>query len=184
MRSRLLSLVLTLTSLSLGDRAIAEPVPLEDFFRNPAFYAVQISRDGRYLSTITRTESLPESRNIIVMEIGKWNEPRLVTGYKEEEIRWHTWLDDGQLVFKVDRAYEDPSKSSEYVGFYTVRHDGKKGRALHEPFRRDSRRGRGTSTANMAVSLILRLHRKAVANGPKTSRVDATFRRCMTSSNQ
>ena len=151
MRSRLLTLVLTLAALPAAESALSEPVPLEDFFRNPAFYDVQISRDGRFVSTITRTDSLPESRNIIVMEIGKWNEPRLVTGYKEEEIRWHTWLHDGRLVFKVDRAYEDPNKSSEYVGLYTVRHDGKQGRALHEPFRRDSRRGRGTSTANMAT---------------------------------
>ena len=118
MRSRLLTLVLTLAALPAAESALSEPVPLEDFFRNPAFYDVQISRDGRFVSTITRTDSLPESRNIIVMEIGKWNEPRLVTGYQEEEIRWHTWLDDGRLVFKVDRAYEDPNKSSEYVGFF------------------------------------------------------------------
>ena len=118
MQSRQLLPVLALAALPLAERAHAEPVPLEDFFRNPAFYDVQTSRDGRYLSTVTRTDSLPESRNIIVMEIGKWNEPRLVTGYQEEEIRWHTWLDDGRLVFKVDRAYEDPNKSSEYVGFF------------------------------------------------------------------
>jgi len=137
-----------------GTAGAAEPapgvVPLGDFFRNPVFYDVQISRDGRYLSAITHTENLPTARNIVVMEVGKWNESRLVTAYQEEEIRWHDWVDGERLVFMVDRAYEDPGKSSEYVGFYSVRHDGKKGRMLHEPFRRDSRRGRGTSTSNMA----------------------------------
>jgi dipeptidyl aminopeptidase/acylaminoacyl peptidase len=148
--------VLVLLSTLPGAAGAAQPapgvLPLEDFFRNPAFYDVQISRDGRYLSAITHTEDLPTARNIVVMEVGKWNESRLVTAYQEEEIRWHDWVDGGRLVFMVDRAYEDPGKSSEYVGFYSVRHDGKKGRMLHEPFRRDSRRGRGTSAGNMAAN--------------------------------
>ncbi len=152
MASRLLLGALSLSALLARPGGAAEPVPLEDFFRNPAFDDVQISRDGRYLSAITRTEKLPTARNIVVIEIGRWDEARLVTAYEEEEVRWHTWLGDGRLVFKVDRSYEDPGKTTEYVGFYTVRHDGKHGRALHEPFGRDSRRGRGTSAANMATT--------------------------------
>ena len=49
----------------------------------------QFSRDGRYLSAITRTDKLPTARNIVVMEIGRWDEARLVTAYEDEEVRWH-----------------------------------------------------------------------------------------------
>jgi dipeptidyl aminopeptidase/acylaminoacyl peptidase len=142
----LLVLGISAAARSAGD----EPPPVADFFRNAAFYDLQISRDGRYLSAITRTDHLPTARNIVVMEVGRWNESRLVTAYEDEEVRWHDWADEERLVFKVDRAYEDPNRTSEYVGFYSVRHDGDDGRVLHEPFRRDTRRGRGTSAANMA----------------------------------
>ena len=49
-----------------GTAGATEPapdvVPLEDLFRNPVFYDVQISGDGRYLSAITHTENLPTAR--------------------------------------------------------------------------------------------------------------------------
>ncbi len=118
-------------------------IPLADFFKNARFYSVQISRDGRYVSAITRTEGLPRSRNIVVIEVGKWDEARLVTSYEDEEIRWYDWTDENRLVFIVDRSYENPERSAEYVGLYTVRHDGREGRPLHEPFKRDRRRGLG-----------------------------------------
>jgi len=131
----------------------AEPaqVPLEDFFRNPSFDDVQISPDGHYIAAITRTEKFPAARNLVVMEAGKWDQARLVTAYKNEEIRWYDWARDGRLIFKVDRDYDDVNRGFGYVGLYTVRHDGKKGRALHEPFDNDDRRSRGAlSSANRA----------------------------------
>jgi dipeptidyl aminopeptidase/acylaminoacyl peptidase len=126
------------------------PVPLKDFFRNPAFADVQISPDGRFISAITYTEKFPEARNLVVMEVGKWDDARLVTSYKNEEIRWYEWADSERLVFKVDRDYDDVNRNFEYVGFYSVRHDGKAGRVLHEPFMND-RRSRGTSSSSASV---------------------------------
>lgn len=125
-------------------------VPLEDFFRNARFDEVQISPNGRFLSVITRTEKHPEARNIVVMEIGHWDEARLVTDYEDEEVRWHAWAEDDRLVFKVDRDYENVNRGFEYVGLYSVRQDGREGRPLHEPFRDDRRRGRGTRQATNA----------------------------------
>ncbi len=72
--------------------------------------------DGHYIAAITRTEKYPAARNLVVMEAGKWDQARLVTAYKNEEIRWYDWARDGRLIFKVDRDYDDVNRGFEYVG--------------------------------------------------------------------
>lgn len=132
-------------------------VPVEDFFRNGTFDDVQISPDGRYISAITRTEKHPTARNLVVMEIGRWDEARLVTSFEDEDIRWYDWSEDDRLFFKVDRDYEDVDRGFEYVGFFSVRQDGKGGRTLHRPFDNDDRRSKGSvSSKNQRVSGGLR----------------------------
>ncbi len=133
--------------------AAGEPVPLEDLFRNATFDDVQISPDGRYISAITRTEKHPTARNLVVMEVGKWNEARLVTSFENEDIRWYDWAPGGRLFFKVDRDYEDVDRGFEYVGFYSVRHDGKGGRVLHQPFDNDRRRSKGSVSSSNRASI-------------------------------
>jgi len=150
---RLLSIFSLLMAPPVLFAADQAPVPLEDFFRNPAFVDVQISDDGHYISAITRTEKYPAARNLVVMEVGKWDEARLVTSYKDEEIRWYDWGRDGRLFFKVDRDYDNVNRGFEYVGFYSVRHDGKDGRTLHEPYANDDRRSRGILSSSPRVTL-------------------------------
>lgn len=153
MTSGLISILLFLLVSPTLSGAEPAQVPLEDFFRNPSFDDVQISPDGHYIAAITRTEKFPAARNLVVMEVGKWDEARLVTSYKDEEIRWYDWGRDGRLFFKVDRDYDNVNRGFEYVGFYSVRHDGKDRRTLHEPFANDDRRSRGILSSSNRVTV-------------------------------
>lgn len=125
----------------------AEPLSVETFFRNQEFSDVRLSPDGKYLSAIARIEAAPRARNLIVMEIAT-RQSKILTAYKEEDVRFHFWANSERLIFTVDRDQDSTTKENLYMGTYSVLHDGSKGRTLHEPFKKDRRGMRGTRRTN------------------------------------
>lgn len=95
---------------------------------------VQISPDGRYLSMSRTTAKFPDARNLMVVEIGKWDAASIITDLETGDVRWHTWSRDGRIIYRVDRGYEDLKRlSMTYQALFSVRPDGSDNRAIGMP---------------------------------------------------
>ncbi len=92
---------------------------------------VQISPDGRYLSMSRTTAKFPDARNLIVVEIGKWHDAKIVTDLETGDVRWHTWSRDGRIIYGSHPDDEDVKRlPRNYQTLFSVRPDGSDNRMI------------------------------------------------------
>ena len=110
----------------LATHLVAAKMPVEDFFKNPEFSAMQLSPNGKYLATLMPING---HRNIVVLETDGLNNPKQLTGLSDQDVAGFFWANDDVVVFTMD---ED---GAENFGLYAVDRDRKKPRirTLIEP---------------------------------------------------
>lgn len=118
---RLLTALALLLSIHLQTyAAMQEPIPLEDFFKNPDRSAFQISPDGKYISFMAPYES---RMNIFVQKVGSDKATRL-TGETDRDIAGYYWANNDRLLFLKD------SGGDENYALYGVDYNGKNQKCL------------------------------------------------------
>ena len=118
---RLLTALALLLSIHLQTyAAMQEPIPLEDFFKNPDRSAFQISPDGKYISFMAPYES---RMNIFVQKVGSDKATRL-TGETDRDIAGYYWANNDRLLFLKD------SGGDENYAIYGVDNNGKNQKCL------------------------------------------------------
>lgn len=100
-------------------------IPLEDFFRNPARCAYQLSPDGRYLSYMAPWN---DRLNVYVRPLdGNDSEALRLTSETDRSVAGYMWADNDRLIFVKDAG------GDENYQLYGVRPDGSDLRA-YTPF--------------------------------------------------
>lgn len=118
---RLLTALALLLSIHLQTyAAMQEPIPLEDFFKNPDRSAFQISPDGKYISFMAPYES---RMNIFVQKVGSDKATRL-TGETDRDIAGYYWANNDRLLFLKDNG------GDENYALYGVDNNGKNQKCL------------------------------------------------------
>lgn len=118
---RLLTALALLLSIHLQTyAAMQEPIPLEDFFKNPERSAFQISPDGKYISFMAPYES---RMNIFVQKTGSDKATRL-TSETDRDISGYYWANNNRLLFLKDNG------GDENFALYGVDHNGKNQKCL------------------------------------------------------
>jgi len=118
---KLLAIVAVLFSIHLQTyAAMQEPIPLEDFFKNPERSAFQISPDGKYISFMAPYES---RMNIFVQKTGSDKATRL-TSETDRDISGYYWANNNRLLFLKDNG------GDENFALYGVDNNGKNQKCL------------------------------------------------------
>jgi len=118
---KLLAIVAVLFSNHLQTyAAMQEPIPLEDFFKNPERSAFQISPDGKYISFMAPYES---RMNIFVQKVGSDKATRLTSG-TDRDISGYYWANNKRLLFLKDNG------GDENFALYGVDNNGKNKKCL------------------------------------------------------
>ena len=77
-------------SVNNGGRAVmADEIPVEDFFRNSEYSALQLSPSGKYMATLAPIHG---HRNLVVMETDGLKNPKQLTGISDQDILGYSWL--------------------------------------------------------------------------------------------
>lgn len=108
----------------------ASTIPIEDFFRPPAFDQVRISPDGKHLSLLMAVARTDGAHNLAVLPADD-PQPRIITGYADNyDVVWHRWANDDQLVFALHYDRDEPAGMASLQGYYRIGRDGKNGATL------------------------------------------------------
>ena len=110
---------------------MADEIPVEDFFRNSEYSALQLSPSGKYMATLAPIHG---HRNLVVMETDGLKNPKQLTGISDQDILGYSWVSDDVIVFTMD------DDGREDFGLYSVNRTTKKPKfkPLIEPeFKRD-----------------------------------------------
>jgi len=129
-----------LVALVLGGELLAQEYPVEHFFQNPRFTAMQLSPDGTHVAALTPVNG---HRNVVVVNLAD-RQAQAATRLDDIDVRGFFWATNERLVFTVD------SDGNESFGLYAVDKDGSRGRALIEP-------ARGVALVQRSSSVIDRL---------------------------
>ncbi len=74
-------------------------IPLEDFFKNPEFTALQLSPDGKHIAVLS---PVGKRRNIVIMDTEGLKNIRAVTGLAKQDIAGFFWANNKDIVFTMD----------------------------------------------------------------------------------
>src|SRR5437763_191293 len=91
--------LLVLAAPALGAQS-AKPIPVRDFFRNPAKAYFQVSQGGKYVSY---TEPYQSRMNITVRPVAG-GEARRITAITDRDIASYGWKGDDRVFFFKDSA--------------------------------------------------------------------------------
>jgi len=96
----------------------ATKVPLEDFFKNPAYSQLQLSPNGKYLAALI---DVLDRRNLMVMETNNLGKYEVLTGFKKQNVGSFFWANNDRIVFTMDS-----SNGKEALSLFTVERGKKK----------------------------------------------------------
>lgn len=129
---RLLSTLLCLVSCAVATAAAPELIPLESFFRTPAFDRVVLSPNGKYVGALAATEG--GRLNLFVIELAT-KTPRRLTAFTDKDVSTYRWLGDDRLLFTVaEDGYGEG-------GLFVVDLEGGRLRVLAESVRQQGGQG-------------------------------------------
>lgn len=80
--------------------AAGQPVPVVDFFRQPAFQSPAVNRAGTHVAAIV--SGAKDQTDLFVFELGK-KAPQIWSAAAERDVLNLNWLDDTRLVFTVGK---------------------------------------------------------------------------------
>lgn len=107
-----------LLSISVSFAKSDKQIPLEDFFKNPAYSQLQLSPNGKYLAALI---DVLDRRNLMVMETNDLSKYEVLTGFKKQNVASFFWANDDRIVFTMDS-----SNGREALSLYTVERGKKK----------------------------------------------------------
>jgi len=107
-----------LLSVSVTYAKSGKEIPLEDFFKNPAYSQLKISPNGKYLAALI---DVLDRRNLMVMETNNLSKYEILTGFKKQNVGSFFWANDDRIVFTMDS-----SNGREALSLYTVERGKKK----------------------------------------------------------
>src|SRR5258707_5940976 len=115
MTKQLLGLVLALAAMA----AAAEPLPVEQFFKQANFSQLKLSPDGKNVAGVVRGT---KRDGLAVVNIDTRG-GRPITNFADADVLQFYWINDHRLVFSVGDAHEATSNAY-YYGWYAVNSDG------------------------------------------------------------
>jgi hypothetical protein len=113
--------------------AIAQPLPVEEFFKRPDYSQLKLSPDGRRVAGIVRG---PARDTLAVMDVEtKAGQP--VTNFADADVLQFYWTNGQRLLLSVGDAHE-AADNAEFRGWYAVDANGSELRRIasgQSPFR-------------------------------------------------
>jgi dienelactone hydrolase len=97
------------------------PVPVADFFRNPAMARPLLSPSGKHLAVHLAG---PDGRvKLAVLSVDPPRQARIVAGFNDSDIHDFHWVNDDRLVFELNDSNEAEAEARGY-GLFAVDRDG------------------------------------------------------------
>lgn len=106
-------------------------IPVEDFFRDPAFDEIKVSPDG---SKVAALSTWKEHRNLYVIDL-QTKVPRMLTGYATMNVANVRWVGNDRLIFT---GTEDGFLTG---GLFAIDADGRHARTLGKSVRQSQANG-------------------------------------------
>lgn len=133
-----LRLVLVALSNIVAASALAQPPPVEAFFRHPAFAGVVMSPDGKLIAALG--VGATGRRVLAVFDPADFSKGRVVAAFNDADVGAVRWVNDRRLVFS---AFDLGAGGGEQVapGLYAVDADGSGFRRLVDRNWRDAEGG-------------------------------------------
>jgi dipeptidyl aminopeptidase/acylaminoacyl peptidase len=103
------------------------PLPVEQFFGNPAMTGASISPDGRFVAMRERS---PLGRTMLTVINTETREQKVVANYSNADVSMFYWLSDERLVFTTINVDHDGEMGK--PGLYAVNRNGENFRTLSE----------------------------------------------------
>jgi dipeptidyl aminopeptidase/acylaminoacyl peptidase len=122
--------VASVAAVLAATASAAEPVPVGDFFRHPAYSAAALSPQGHYVALAAKGG--PRGRTgLVVLAIDEPSRSRAIANFANADVDAVWWLNERRLVFSVTDA---ESKFSDEIGqaLYAVDREGGEPRAIYQ----------------------------------------------------
>jgi dipeptidyl aminopeptidase/acylaminoacyl peptidase len=100
----------------------AEPVPLADYFRNPAVTSVVMSPNGQHVAA-AMAGGPQGRRRLVALNLDDWSKSKLLASFSDADIEAIHWVNDERLVFTLTDA-QSAYASQRGQGLYAVDRDG------------------------------------------------------------
>ena len=144
----------------------ADPVSLEDFFKNPSLAGPTLSRSGKYLAA---TAPLKGRMNLLVLDLDT-RKANLLTSFEDFDVINVRWVGDERLVFSLGQA-NSPTGPGQFDGggLFVVGRDGSGSRRLSPTIRETRGSGNNIYRGLTMVSTIPGSTDEIIASGRLTS---------------
>lgn len=144
----------------------ADPVSLEDFFKNPSLAGPMLSRSGKYLAA---TAPLKGRMNLLVLDLDT-RKGNLLTSFEDFDVINVRWVGDERLVFSLGQA-NSPTGPGQFDGggLFVVGRDGSGSRRLSPTIRETRGSGNNIYRGLSMVSTIPGSTDEIIASGRLTS---------------
>jgi dipeptidyl aminopeptidase/acylaminoacyl peptidase len=105
----------------------AEPVSLEEFYKDPALAGPILSRSGKFLAATAPSKG---RMNLLVIELAT-RKGTILTSFEDFDVRGVHWIGDERLVFSLGQA-NSPTGPGQFDGggLFVIDRDGSKSRRL------------------------------------------------------
>ena len=163
----LLACALALNLVGAASVAVAaEPVSLEEFFKNPSLAGPVLSRSGKYLAA---TAPLKGRMNLMVLDLDT-RKGTLLTSFEDFDVVSVHWVGDERLVFSLGQA-NSPTGPGQFDGggLFVVGHDGSGSRRLSATIRETRGSGSFVYRGLSMVSTVPGSTDEIIASGRLTS---------------
>lgn len=127
---------------ALAQTPSAAQIPLEDFFKKARFSQAALSPSGRYVAAIV---PINERRNIAVIDLNDASQVKVITAFRESDVRAVAWVNDDRLVYSLVDL-QRPLADQLGEGLFAVNRDATSYRELSAVETRDSRGNRPSTS--------------------------------------
>ena len=100
----------------------AEPIPLADFFRNPAVGSVVMSPNGQHAAA-AMVGGPQGRRRLVALDLQDWSKSKLLASFSDADIEAVQWVNDERLVFTLTDTHSAYA-AQRGQGLYAVDRDG------------------------------------------------------------
>lgn len=137
-------ILILISALCLGApvAALAEPLPVELFFKNPQYRNFRLSPDGRTLAVLFPVED-KGTMNIVTIDI-QTAKTQLLTS-EDVDVSRIEWANNDRILYWLESGEYDSWTSRFRGGIYAIDKDGQNFRTLVQPFQGRSSFGRSDS---------------------------------------
>ena len=144
----------------------ADPVSLEDYFKNPSLASPILSRTGKYLAA---TAPLKGRMNLLVLDL-ETRKGTLLTSFEDFDVISVRWVGDERIVFSLGQA-NSPTGPGQFDGggLFVVGRDGSGSRRLSPTVRETRGSGNNIYRGLTMVSTVPGSTDEIIASGRLTS---------------